>query len=131
MDRSANMRAIRSKGTKPEMFVRRFVHGLGFRYRLHAPDLPGKPDLVFPKLRKVIFVHGCFWHMHKACREGRIPNSRREYWEPKLLGNVERGRKHLASLRKLGWKVLVVWECEIENSERIEKKLINFLASRV
>jgi DNA mismatch endonuclease (patch repair protein) len=131
MDRSANMRAIRSKGTKPEMFVRCFVHGLGYRYRLHAPDLPGKPDLVFPMLRKVIFVHGCFWHMHKACREGRIPNSKREYWEPKLLGNVERGRRHLASLRKLGWKVLVVWECEIKDSKRIEKKLINFLASRI
>jgi DNA mismatch endonuclease (patch repair protein) len=131
MDRSANMRAIRSKGTKPEMFVRRFVHGLGYRYRLHVSSLPGKPDLVFPRLRKVIFVHGCFWHMHRACRAGRIPESRREYWEPKLLGNVERGRRHLASLRKLGWKVLIVWECEIENSERIEKKLINFLASRV
>jgi DNA mismatch endonuclease (patch repair protein) len=121
------MRRIPSKGTKPEMFVRRFVHARGYRYRLHVPGLPGKPDLVFSRLRKVIFVHGCFWHLHKACREGRIPGSRRDYWEPKLLRNVERDRNHLSALRKLGWMPLVIWECEIKDAERIEKKVIQFL----
>ena len=127
MDRSANMRAIRSKGTKPEMCVRRFVHGLGYRYRLHVSGLPGTPDLVFPRMRKVIFVHGCFWHMHQICRDGRIPESRRDYWEPKLLGNVKRGRKNLAALRRLGWRPLVVWECELEDPARVQKKLTRFL----
>ena len=125
--RSENMRRIPSKGTKPEMFLRLFLHSQGYRYRLHAPDLPGRPDLVFRGLRKVIFVHGCFWHQHKACREGRIPESRRDYWEPKLLRNVERDRNHLADLRKLGWKFLVIWECEINDSERAEKRAIRFL----
>ncbi|MDE3186600.1 MAG: DNA mismatch endonuclease Vsr [Acidobacteriota bacterium] len=104
------------------------VHAQGYRYRLHAPYLPGKPDLVFPKLHKVIFVHGCFWHLHRFCREGRIPESRREYWEPKLLRNVKRDREHLAALRRLGWKSLVVWECETKNVERLQKKLSRFLA---
>jgi DNA mismatch endonuclease (patch repair protein) len=121
------MRRIPSKGTKPEMYVRRFVHGKGYRYRLHVPYLPGKPDLVFPRLQKVIFVHGCFWHLHKACREGRIPDSRRDYWGPKLMRNVERDREHIAALRKLGWSPLVVWECETKDLERIEKRLIQFL----
>jgi len=125
--RSDNMRRISSRDTKPEMFVRRFLHARGYRYRLHVQGLPGKPDLVFPKLRKVVFVHGCFWHLHKACREGRIPDSRRDYWEPKLLKNVERDCKHLASLRRLGWKSLVVWECEMKDSERTRKRLIRFL----
>jgi DNA mismatch endonuclease (patch repair protein) len=127
MDRSANMRAIRSKGTNPEMFVRRLVHGLGYRYRLHVPDLPGKPDLVFPKMRKVIFVHGCFWHLHKGCRDGHIPKSRRDYWEPKLRRNAERDASHLKSLRKLGWKPLIIWECALKQSKRTEKRLIQFL----
>jgi DNA mismatch endonuclease (patch repair protein) len=129
--RSENMRRIPSKGTNPEMFVRRFVHAQGFRYRLHVSGLPGKPDLVFPKLRKVIFVHGCFWHLHKSCSEGRIPESRRDYWEPKLIKNVERDRKHLASLRKLGWRALVIWECEIKNSERTEERIISFLHQEI
>jgi len=112
----------------PEMYVRRYVHALGYRYRLHAPGLPGKPDLVFKKLRKVIFVHGCFWHLHKACREGRIPESRRGYWEPKLIRNVERDREHIAALRRLGWKLLVVWECEMKDTQRVERKLIQYLS---
>ena len=124
--RSENMRHIPSKGTKPEIYVRRFLHCLGFRYRLHQRNLPGKPDLVFPRFRKVIFVHGCFWHLHKGCREGRIPGSRQSYWEPKLKKNVERDRKHVAALGILGWKVLIVWECEIE-SAAMEKKLIRFM----
>lgn len=125
--RSENMRHIRSKGTKPEITVRKIAHSMGYRFRLHVSDLPGKPDIVFPKLRKVIFVHGCFWHLHKKCREGRIPNSRREYWEPKLFGNVERDRKQIAELRKLGWRSLVIWECETGKSSGLEKKLARFL----
>lgn len=126
--RSENMRQIKSKGTKPELLIRRFVHAQGYRYRLHVPNLPGKPDLVFTKLHKVIFVHGCFWHLHKACREGRIPESRRDYWEPKLLRNAERDCEHIAALRKLGWKPLVIWECEINAARGIERKLIRFLS---
>ncbi|MGA7830692.1 MAG: NgoMIV family type II restriction endonuclease [Terracidiphilus sp.] len=126
--RSENMRRIASKGTKPEMFVRRFVHSQGYRFRLHINSLPGKPDLVFPMLHKVIYVHGCFWHLHKGCREGRIPQTRRDYWETKLLGNVERDKKHFKDLRKLGWKHLIVWECEMRNPERVQNKLIRFLA---
>ncbi len=129
--RSENMRRIRSKGTKPELLVRRFVHAQGFRYRLHVANLPGKPDLVFPKLNKVIFVHGCFWHLHKGCREGRIPESRREYWKPKLLKNVERDCSHVAALRTLGWKILVIWECELKDFEQVEKKLLEFLMRRI
>jgi DNA mismatch endonuclease (patch repair protein) len=128
--RSENMRRILSKGTKPEMAVRRFVHSEGYRFRLHAPELPGKPDLVFPKLHKVILVHGCFWHLHPGCREGRIPLSRRDYWEPKLLGNVKRDRENLLDLRRLGWKALIVWECELRDSLRVGRKLVRFLGKR-
>lgn len=111
------------------MFVRRFLHAEGYRYRLHVAGLPGRPDLVFSRLKKLIFVHGCFWHLHRSCREGRIPDSRREYWEPKLLKNVERDQKNLAALRKLGWRSLVVWECETENPDRAAKKLIRFMTT--
>ncbi len=125
--RSENMRRIRSKGTVPELMVRRIVHAAGFRFRLHAPNLPGRPDLVFPRLHKVVFVHGCFWHQHKRCREGRIPGSRRDYWEPKLTRNVERDKAHKAALHRLGWEVMTVWECQLKNSEKIERKILNFL----
>jgi DNA mismatch endonuclease, patch repair protein len=123
------MRRILSRDTKPEIFVRKFLHAQGFRYRLHVASLPGKPDLVFPRLRRVIFVHGCFWHLHQGCREGRIPDSRREYWAPKLQRNVDRDRQHLATLRKLGWKHLVVWECEMRNAVRMERRLLRFLGA--
>jgi DNA mismatch endonuclease (patch repair protein) len=125
--RSGNMRRIQSKGTSPELYVRRLLHSQGYRYRLHVRDLPGKPDLVFPKLKRVIFVHGCFWHLHSGCREGRIPGSRREYWEPKLLKNVERDAEHVAALRVLGWGAFVVWECELMDPEGIRERLIEFL----
>lgn len=121
------MRRIRSEGTKPELIVRKFLHSLGYRYRLHVPGLPGKPDMVFPKFRKVIFVHGCFWHLHKGCKEGRIPAVHQDYWRPKLLRNVERDVQHQANLRKLGWRCLVIWECEIEDFSRVEGKLLRFL----
>lgn len=125
--RSENMRRIRSKNTKPELVIRRLVHAMGFRYRLHAKDLPGKPDLVFRSRHKVIFVHGCFWHQHAACAEGRIPGSRREYWLPKLTRNQERDRNHLAALEDLGWKTLVLWECEVKDLTLLKERLRRFL----
>ena len=115
--RAKNMRAIRSKGMKPEMIVRSITHHMGFRYRLHRSDLPGKPDLVFPDRRKAIFVHGCFWHQHtaKTCKITRIPKSNLEYWIPKLERNNARDKKNRSALRKLGWDVLIVWECQLKN----------------
>jgi DNA mismatch endonuclease (patch repair protein) len=106
------MRRIRSKDTTPELVVRRLVTKLGYRYRLHVKDLPGKPDLTFRGRKRVIFIHGCFWHQHANCRDGRIPGSRPEYWVPKLQRNVERDAGHANALRELGWDVLIVWECE-------------------
>ena len=125
--RSRNMGRIGSKDTKPEMLVRRLVHGLGYRYRLHAKDLPGKPDLVFRSRKKVIFVHGCFWHQHKGCREGRVPGGRESYWAPKLARNIERDREHLRSLKCLGWRVLVLWECQLDGPAKLERKVRAFL----
>ena len=113
--RSEIMAGIRSKGMKPEMTVRRQLHSLGYRYRLHCQDLPGRPDLVFPARRKVIFVHGCFWHQHAdpACKIVRQPKSNRQYWMPKLKRNLARDAENRARLRELGWGVLVIWECEV------------------
>ena len=125
--RSQNMRRITSKDTKPEIVVRRFLFRLGYRFRLHRSDLPGRPDIVFVGRRKAIFVHGCFWHQHSDCREGRIPGSRKEYWIPKLEKNVQRDREHALSLRRLGWDVLVIWECETEKLHRMETRLVKFL----
>lgn len=122
--RSEIMRRVRSTNTTPEKIVRSALHKMGFRYRLYDYSLPGKPDLVFPKYSAVLFVHGCFWHQHKGCRDGRIPKSRVEYWEPKLKRNAERDRLSKAALRKIGWRVLVVWECEIhKNQSKTVRKL--------
>ena len=109
--RSERMSRVYSKDTKPEMRVRRLVHGMGYRHRLHAKDLPGRPDLVFRPRRKAIFVHGCFWHRHEGCSRNRMPKSpeRREYWRTKLNGNVQRDRRHLDALEIMGWRTLVVW----------------------
>ncbi|MBZ5681468.1 MAG: DNA mismatch endonuclease Vsr [Acidobacteriia bacterium] len=125
--RSENMRRIRSKDTKPEMAVRSLVHRLGYRFRLHRNDLPGRPDLVFPSSRKLIFVHGCFWHQHKRCTDGRLPKSRKSYWKPKLQANTERDKRHRAKLRSLGWDVLVIWDCETANMAKLVTKLRQFL----
>jgi DNA mismatch endonuclease (patch repair protein) len=127
--RSENMRRIKSKGMKPELVVRRMAHSLGYRFRLHRSDLPGKPDVVFPSKRKVIFVHGCFWHQHVACREGRMPVSNVGYWGPKLGRNVERDAENRVALERQGWKMLVVWECETVDAELLSKKLAKFLRS--
>jgi DNA mismatch endonuclease, patch repair protein len=125
--RSANMRQIRGKNTTPELALRSLLHRLGYRFRLHRKDLPGKPDLVFPSRRKVIFVHGCFWHQHPECREGRVPGSRRDYWEPKLLRNQLRDTDAQASLKNLGWQCLVIWECELEDTTAVLKTVKRFL----
>jgi DNA mismatch endonuclease, patch repair protein len=107
--RRFNMSRIRNRNTRPEMFVRSMVHRMGYRYRLHRKDLPGKPDLVFPSRRRIIFVHGCFFHMHD-CPYGRVtPKTNAEFWQAKRLSNVERDRRNLAALKKEGWKVLEVW----------------------
>ncbi len=109
--RSFNMSRIRGKDTKPELIVRSLVHQMGFRFRLHRKDLPGKPDIVLPRHQKVIFVHGCFWHMHR-CRYGRVvPKTNAEFWQKKRCSNVERDRRNQRSLRQSGWHVLVIWEC--------------------
>jgi DNA mismatch endonuclease (patch repair protein) len=114
--RSQNMRQIRSKDTAPEVLLRQMLHRCGYRFRLHREELPGKPDLVFPSRRKVIFVHGCFWHQHPGCREGRVPGSRRDYWEPKLARNGQRDRSAQAALKEQGWDYLVLWECDLKNA---------------
>ena len=101
------------------MLIRRMLHGLGYRYTLHRRDLPGAPDLVFPSRKKVILVHGCFWHQHKGCIDGRLPKSREDYWLPKLLHNVERDRRNIRKLRRSGWKVMKVWECEVASDQSL------------
>lgn len=127
VERSAQMARVHSADTGPEMAVRRMVHAMGFRYRLHAADLPGKPDLVFRSLRKVIFVHGCFWHGH-GCRAGRNrPASRQDYWLRKLEGNAARDRANARKLRREGWSVMTVWECQLKSPGKIEARLRTFL----
>lgn len=126
--RSENMRRIRSTGMKPEMVVRRIVHGAGFRYRLHARDLPGKPDLVFRPRRKAIFVHGCFWHQHATCIDGRQPKSNLGYWGPKLERNLRRDREARDLLEALGWSVLTIWECETRETTRLRFTVERFLS---
>lgn len=123
------MRLIRKRDTTPELAVRRSAHGLGFRFRLHRTDLPGTPDLVFPRHRKVILVHGCFWHQHQRCPLARQPKSRLDYWLPKLARNVERDREARAALEAAGWSCLVVWECEAKDRERLGLILRRFLLS--
>jgi DNA mismatch endonuclease (patch repair protein) len=121
------MRRIKSKGMKPELIVRSLVHGMGYRYRLHLQDLPGKPDLVFRSRKKIIEVRGCFWHQHRGCSEAHLPKSRTDYWLPKLARNKQRDKENCKRLLKLGWRVFVVWECEIENTKRLSTTLRKFL----
>ena len=116
--RSANMRAIRSKDMKPELAVRRLAHAMGYRYRLHRKDLLGKPDMVFPCRRAVIFVHGCFWHRHKGCSIATTPKSNTAYWIDKFEQNKVRDQKVKKKLQTLGWRVFVVWECEVSSSKK-------------
>lgn len=120
------MSRIRSKDTQPELAVRKALHRLGFRFRLHRSDLPGKPDIVLPKWKSVILVHGCFWHGHRGCEE-HTPSSNIDYWAPKLARNKERDRQNLKNLRALGWKCLVIWECEAAKDQKLEMLLSRFL----
>ena len=125
--RSEIMSRVRSKDTRPEMQVRRLVFSMGYRYRLHAKDLPGKPDLVFRRKRKVIFVHGCFWHRHKGCALARLPKSREEFWIPKLEANSERDKRNKKGLKTAGWNVLTIWECQLGDTWRLRARIERFL----
>ena len=118
--RSENMRAIKSKNTSPERRVRSAAHSLGLRFRLHRRDLPGSPDLIFPKKKTALFVHGCFWHRHKNCPGATTPKTNAEYWNSKFRRNMERDRESRRKLEQDGWKVLVIWECETKTRESIE-----------
>lgn len=127
-ERSRLMATVRSKDTKPEMLVRRLVHGMGFRYRLHRKDLPGSPDLVFPSRKAVIFVHGCFWHRHPGCKGASTPKSNEDFWIQKFDENVARDKRNLEALQNSGWKVLTIWECETRNIEELTDRIAAFLA---
>ena len=119
-ERSERMSRVRGKDTKPELIVRRLLHGLGYRYRLHARDLPGKPDIVFRSRRKAIYVHGCFWHRHEGCSLASRPKTRQEFWEAKFQSNVARDRRVAKQLELNEWKVVVIWECEVRNGSFTE-----------
>lgn len=127
--RSSLMSRIRNKDTGPEMKVRRLAHALGFRFRLHRRNLPGSPDLVFPSHRKVIFVHGCYWHRHPGCRYAYSPKSNIAFWQSKFKANVTRDRRAASALVALGWDILVVWECETRNADILRLRLTKFLKS--
>ena len=122
--RSRNMAAIRGKDTAPELAVRKMLHGMGLRFRLHRKDLPGRPDIVLPRHRTVVFVHGCFWHRHESCRFTTTPKTRREFWQAKFDGNVARDSRNQADLVELGWRVLVVWECELREAAVVHDRLV-------
>lgn len=128
-ERSERMSRIRGKDSTPEMKLRRLVHGLGFRYRLHSKALPGTPDLVFPAKHAVIFMHGCFWHRHEGCKLARLPKSRLDFWEEKLESNKRRDLCHHQQLFELGWRVLVVWECQLNDTANVSRIVQDFLKS--
>lgn len=121
------MSRVRGKDTKPERIVRRVAHGLGFRFRLHRKDLPGSPDLVFPRHQAVIFVHGCFWHRHPGCRQASVPRTRARFWNDKFKQNVARDKRNEMALADLGWRVLVVWECEIRDHKLLADRIYSFI----
>lgn len=128
--RSALMSKVRGRDTAPEMAVRKVAHAMGYRYRLYSKGLPGKPDLVFPRLRKAILVHGCFWHAHEGCKLFRIPSTRPEYWKQKFAVNRSRDKRVIGELEGQGWQVLVVWQCETKNLEALRAKIRSFLSER-
>lgn len=125
--RSAIMRRVRSMDTSPELRVRHALHRLGYRYRLHHPSLPGRPDLVFPARHKVIFIHGCFWHGHPCKRGDRLPATNQDYWREKIDRNRKRDRRHQRQLRCDGWSVAIVWECQLKEFDRMTRRLCRFL----
>jgi len=124
------MSHIKGKNTKPELAVRSILHRHGYRFRLHRKDLPGNPDIVLPKHKTVIFVHGCYWHRHGGCRFAYTPKSRVEFWTKKFKENVKRDRKNLAALEGLGWKISVIWECELRNIYFLKEKIINLFSEK-
>ena len=125
--RRRTMQAVKSKDTAPELLVRSLAHRMGYRFRLHSKDLPGKPDLVFPGRRKAVFVHGCFWHGHDCARGARVPKTNRDYWTKKIARNRERDRAAYAALAHSGWAYLVIWECDLGNETRLKAQLRRFL----
>ena len=125
--RHRNMSRIRGRDTEPERIVRSELHRMGYRFRLHRRDLPGRPDIVLPRLRSVIFVHGCFWHRHKGCRYTTTPKTRAKFWQRKFDENVERDRRNLTELRRAGWRVRCVWECQTRDRKGLERRLRSFL----
>ncbi len=126
-ERSNIMRKVKARDTAPERAIRKMVYAMGFRYRLNSRALPGSPDLVFPGRKKVIFVHGCFWHQHPGCKRSLLPTSRHDYWASKLTANCLRDERTSVLLQQMGWQVLVVWECELKNNEKIRDLLYDFL----
>lgn len=127
--RSERMSRVRSANTKPELEVRRLIHGMGYRYRLRSKDVPGRPDLVFRRCKKVIFVHGCFWHQH-GCQQYRMPKSRLKFWLPKLEQNVARDKKVLKDLKESGWKALIIWECQLKSKGKVQDSARRFLEEK-
>jgi DNA mismatch endonuclease (patch repair protein) len=125
--RSQIMRAVKGADTAPEMTVRRLIHGMGFRFRLHRKDLPGKPDIVLPRLHRVVFVNGCFWHGHDCARGARAPKANAEYWCAKIAGNSQRDAANLAALEAKGWRAEVVWECQLKELGKVKTRLGRFL----
>lgn len=129
--RSEVMSRIRAKNTKPELLIRQFLFSQGFRYRLHQKNLPGKPDIVLKKYSTVVLINGCFWHGHTNCKIFKMPKSRQDYWIPKIEGNISRHSKHIRELKRLGWKVIVIWECQLKKNKldltlmKLEKKIIS------
>jgi DNA mismatch endonuclease (patch repair protein) len=128
--RSRIMRAVKSRDTGPEMIVRRLAHRMGYRFRLHCRDLPGKPDLTFPSRRAVILVHGCFWHGHDCKRGARVPKANRAYWRAKIGRNVKRDSEQLSRLKTDGWRVLILWECALKDQTRLARRIKGFLGPR-
>ena len=123
--RSRNMSAIKSKNTKPEIKVRKLLHSMGYRFRLHSKDLPGSPDIVLPKYKTVIFVHGCFWHRHENCKYASTPKTRKEFWNKKFTENKKRDSEIQEKIKNLDWRSVVIWECETKNIENLRDKIID------
>ena len=119
--RSWNMSRIKSGNTRPEIVVRSLLHNMGYRFRLHRKDLPGKPDIVLPRFKSVIFVHGCFWHRHKGCKNAASPKTKKTFWREKFKANVIRDKKVQEELNSMGWKILIIWECELPDLDRVKK----------
>lgn len=125
--RSQIMSHVGGKNTKPELIVRSILHRMGYRFRLHRRDLPGKPDITFPKYKKVIFIHGCFWHGHEGCPKSKRPDTNKEFWNKKLDKNIARDKINMEKIKELGWDVLVVWTCELKNMDTLKDKIVSFL----